>query len=77
MTDDLFAEVNGDRVRVVRTGASVVLADLSEESYPKIGRDAAGRTRVAQMTTLGDYKILNTDKPLLIETVGTDSKFWK
>jgi len=71
--EELFAVVNGERVRVVRSGASVVLADFSDEDMPKVGRDAGGRTRVSQITTLGDYKILNSDRPLLIETVGTGS----
>jgi len=71
--EELFAEVNGERVRVVRAGASVVLADFSDEDMPKVGRDAGGRARVSQLTTLGDYKTLNADRPLLIETVGTGS----
>jgi hypothetical protein len=33
--------------------------------------DAGGRVRVSQFTTLGDYKILNADRPQLWENVGT------
>lgn len=70
---ELFAEVNGEQVRVIPRGAQVVLADLSESDSPPVGRDAGGRARVSQITTLGDYKILNADRPLLIKTVGNGS----
>lgn len=50
--DDIYAEVNGERVRTVRSPAQLVLADLTEESAPRVGRDAGGRTRVSQITTL-------------------------
>lgn len=71
--DDIYAEINGERVRTVRSPAQLVLADLTEESSPRVGRDAGGRTRVSQITTLGDYKILGADRPVIIGTVGTGS----
>lgn len=40
--------------------------DLTSISY-----DAGARQRVSQLTTLGDYKILNADRTLLLETAGT------
>ena len=33
--------------------------------------DAGARQRVSQLNTLGDYKILDADETLLVETVGT------
>lgn len=36
-----------------------------------VTQDAGGRIRISQLTTLGDYKILNADRTLLLETVGT------
>jgi len=33
--------------------------------------DAGGRQRVSQITTLGDYKTLNSDEALLLENIGT------
>lgn len=71
--DEIYAEVDGEKVRVNQSDAKIVLADLTDESNPSVGRDAGGRTRVSQITTLGDYKILNSDRPLLIETVGNGS----
>lgn len=35
--------------------------------------DASGRLRVGQLTTLADLKIINSDDPLLWESVGTGS----
>ena len=61
--EELYAEINGERVRVIRQGANVVIADLSEQDNPAVGRDAGGRVRVSQITTLGDYKILGADLP--------------
>lgn len=49
-------------------------ADVSGNLMTTIGgitQDAGGRVRISQLTTLGDYKILNADRPLLIETQGT------
>lgn len=37
----------------------------------RVGVDAGGRVRVSQFTTLGDYKILNADRALLMENAGT------
>lgn len=77
--DDQFADVGGERVRVVRAGASIVLADIDDsevigvKGIASIASDAAGRMRVAQITTLGDYKVLNADRTLLLENVGTGS----
>lgn len=49
-------------------------ADVSGNLNTVIGgisQDAGGRVRVSQLTTLGDYKILNEDRSLLIENAGT------
>jgi hypothetical protein len=43
----------------------------SNTSIGGITQDAGGRVRVSQLTTLGDYKTLNADRTLLLETVGT------
>lgn len=45
-------------------------AQLSEQAYP-FGYDAGGRTRVSQITTLLDGKILGIDDSDLFENVGT------
>jgi len=37
----------------------------------EVTRDAGGRARISNMTTLFDGKILNVDNPLVFETVGT------
>lgn len=61
-----------------RTGTSGtfvnVMADVSGNLLTSIGgitQDAGGRVRVSQLTTLGDYKVLNADRPLLLENAGT------
>lgn len=49
-------------------------SDISGNLFTTIGgvtQDAGGRVRISQLTTLGDYKILNADRTLLLETVGT------
>lgn len=77
--DEIYADIGGERVRVVREGAQVVLADLDENStinvrgLSPISGDAAGRVRISNITTLGDYKILDFDSPFRIETVSTGS----
>ena len=38
--DEVFAEVDGEKVRINQSEARLVLADLTEESNPKVGRDA-------------------------------------
>lgn len=35
-----------------------------------------GRTRVSQITTLGDYKMLGADEPLLLNSAGTGTGAW-
>lgn len=49
-------------------------ADVSGNLKTVIGgisQDAGGRVRISQLTTLGDYKILNADRTLLLENAGT------
>lgn len=49
-------------------------ADVSGNLKTTIGgisQDAGGRVRVSQLTTLGDYKVLNYDRALLLENAGT------
>ena len=41
-----------------------------------ISLDAGGRTRVSQMTTLFDGKILNSDNPFVFDTQGTGIGLW-
>jgi len=38
--------------------------------------DAGARLRTSQLTTLGDYKTLDVDEPLLLENVGTGTGTW-
>lgn len=49
-------------------------SDVSGNLHTVIGgitQDAGGRVRISQLTTLGDYKILNSDRALLIDNYGT------
>ena len=41
-----------------------------------VTQDASGRLRVSQLTTLGDYKMLDYDRTVLMDTVGTGSGSW-
>ena len=47
-----------------------------ENSAPLFGFDPGGRTRVSQITTLGDYKMVGVDKPLLFSDAGTGTGAW-
>lgn len=77
--EDIYAHIDGTPVRVVRSGAQVVLADLDESSIigvrglSEFSNDAAGRVRISNTTTLGDYKLLDYDRPFRLETVMTGS----
>ena len=76
VTDDDDATLVQAVLKAKRPGGTFenIAADVSGNLFTTIGgitQDAGGRVRISQLTTLGDYKILNADRPLLLETVGT------
>lgn len=76
ITDDDDATLVQAVLKAKRPGGTFenIAADVSGNLFTTIGgitQDAGGRVRISQLTTLGDYKILNADRTLLLETVGT------
>lgn len=75
--EDKFANIDGENVRVTRSGAQIVLADIDNiPGISAISGDAAGRLRTSSITTLGDYKMLDYDRPFILETASTGSGSW-
>ena len=59
-----------DNIDKLRVGLTKV---LSPQAF---SLDAGARLRTSQLTTLGDYKTLDVDEPLLLENVGTGTGTW-
>lgn len=59
-----------DNIDKLRVGLTKV---LSPQAF---SLDAGARLRISQLTTLGDYKTLDADEPLLLENVGTGTGTW-
>lgn len=62
--------ISGNEMQVDIVSMPAVIA-TSTPDLTSISYDAGARQRVSQLTTLGDYKILNADRTLLLETTGT------
>jgi len=60
--------VDGEATMVSESDPLPVSSILNPESFTL---DAGARLRISALTTLGDYKILDRDETLLIQTVGT------
>lgn len=62
--------ISGNEMQVDIISMPTVTA-TSTPDLASVAYDAGARQRVSQLTTLGDYKILNADRTLLIETAGS------
>ena len=68
--DILAGAISGNEMQVDIVSIPAITA-VSTHDLSSVSFDAGARQRVSQLTTLGDYKILNTDRTLLLETAGT------
>lgn len=82
VTDDDDATLVQTVLKAKRQGQTTyqnLNSDVAGNLYTTIGgitQDAGGRVRVSQLTTLGDYKMLDYDRTVLMDTVGTGSGSW-
>jgi|GEM_PF-6980645 len=68
----------GASTSALQSTANNLLTSLDEgiRFKPSALFDAGGRQRVSQITTLGDYKTLNADETLTLESIGTGTGLW-